>query len=398
MFPTYLALVALLLVPCLSQGALGPASPDVTARFLAGLPVSGTPLESLSQENAWVTHAKQFEESWQQLETRQLVKIRAWEAQNLPEAAASKRPLFYFFSGPDILYAETLFPKASTYLLAGLEPVGTVPDLRKLPREALPASLATLRHSLNSVLSFSFFKTKDMKVDLAKNQLNGTLPILYVFLARTGCRIDSAELVWLNSAGELTSSPSATPGAKVTFSRSRGERQTLYYFQTDLSNDGIETQPGFLRFCGQQGSGNSLLKAASYLLHGEGFRVARSFLLQHSALLLQDDSGIPLRSFETGRWTVRCFGNYAGPIDLFKESYQSNLATLYQRQQPSPLPFAFGYRWHSNQSSLIVVSPAGGLAATPIPATSNGPRKPSEAPPAPEAPKPKKRFLFGPKQ
>lgn len=35
----------------------------------------------------------------------------------------------YMFSGPDFLYATSFFPNASTYVLAGLEPVGEIPDL-----------------------------------------------------------------------------------------------------------------------------------------------------------------------------------------------------------------------------------------------------------------------------
>src|SRR5260221_7262158 len=112
--------------------------------------------------------------------------------------------MFYMFSGPDILYAQAFFPNASTYVLAGLEPVGPVPDVRHLSPGALSAGLGNLRKSLNSVLSFSFFITKDMKTDLLQTQLGGTLPILYVFLARAGCKIDQVELVWLDKAGTVS--------------------------------------------------------------------------------------------------------------------------------------------------------------------------------------------------
>ena len=37
--------------------------------------------------------------------------------------------MLYMFSGPDFLYATSFFPSASTYVLAGLEPVGDVPPL-----------------------------------------------------------------------------------------------------------------------------------------------------------------------------------------------------------------------------------------------------------------------------
>ena len=37
--------------------------------------------------------------------------------------------MLYMFSGPDFLYATSFFPNAATYVLAGLEPVGQIPDL-----------------------------------------------------------------------------------------------------------------------------------------------------------------------------------------------------------------------------------------------------------------------------
>jgi hypothetical protein len=332
-------------------------TPDSTARFLAGLSVTGTPLEKLSQDRAWTKHATEFEKAWKDLDARQLSKIRSWESEHFREGASSQRPMFYFFSGPDILYAQEFYPKASTYVLAGLEPVGTPPDLMSLPAGTLGVSLSNLRKSLESVLSFSFFKTKDMKTDLGQNQLNGTLPVLYIFLARTGCKLERTELVWLDDAGSVVTSKTSTPGARITFSRG-GERQALYYFQTDLSDGGIDDDPGFLRFCGQLGTGTTLLKAASYLPHSGNFSTARDFLLKHCAWIVQDDSGIPINRLDSAHWDVRCFGNYPGPIDLFKENFQPALATMYQKPTP-PVPFAFGYRWRPKESSLILAKSRG---------------------------------------
>jgi hypothetical protein len=45
-------------------------------------------------------------------------------------------PMLYMFSGPDFLYATLFFPNAATYVLAGLEPVGQIPDLTSLRRWA----------------------------------------------------------------------------------------------------------------------------------------------------------------------------------------------------------------------------------------------------------------------
>ena len=331
--------------------------PDETARFLAGLPVRDTALEPLTRQKMWAEHATEFDKAWQELDTRQLAKIRAWAPEALGAAYTARDPLFYLFSGPDILYAQTFFPNAPTYVLCGLEPVGAVPDVAHLPPAALASGLANLRKSLNSALSFSFFITREMKVDLRHNQLSGTLPILYVFLARSGSRIDRVELLGLDKGGGTSPLQNATPGVKINFTSAGGAAQTLYYFTTDLANDGIKHEPGFIKFCDALGTGRSLVKSASYLMHTGEFSKVREFLLTHSATLVQDDSGIPVRDFDPAKWSLRYFGAYPGPIETFKQYHQAEMAAAYKSANAPPLPFGIGYRWHARESSLIVATP-----------------------------------------
>ena len=85
---------------------------------------------------------------------------------------------------------------------------------------------------------------------------------------------------------------------KIVFSDGSGPHQTLYYFSTDLSDDGVK-RSGFLAFCAKLGTADSFVKSASYLMHSGGFGTVRSFLLDHSATVLEDDSGIPLAYFDS---------------------------------------------------------------------------------------------------
>ena len=109
--------------------------------------------------------------------------------------------MFYMFSGPDFLYADAFFPEATTYVLAALEPVGQIPDLQKIPRGSLGPSLGTVSSSMHTVLSFSFFITHNMRSQLSSGRLNGTIPILYVFLARSGKTVKEVSLINLDADG-----------------------------------------------------------------------------------------------------------------------------------------------------------------------------------------------------
>jgi hypothetical protein len=134
------------------------------------------------------------------------------------------------------------------------------------------------------------------------------------------------------------------------------DQQTLYYFATDLSDGGISSSPGFIRFCEHFGVGSSFLKSSSYLMFEDGFSRVRNFILSHSKTIVQDDAGIPLVDFNRDRWNVRVFGNYIGPIEIFRQHNQPKLAELYQQSAPPPLDFNFGYRWNYKESNLIVAS------------------------------------------
>ena len=139
---------------------------------------------------------------------------------------APRQPLFYMFSGPDFLYADAFFPNASIYVLSGLERTGPIPDVTKLRGNALSAALGHLKVSLRQVLSHSYFITSQMGSHLSRGQLNGTLPLLYVFLARSGKTVRDVSYVQLEPDGTVTpfdaSGPAPTPRAvKIVFSSGR---------------------------------------------------------------------------------------------------------------------------------------------------------------------------------
>jgi hypothetical protein len=331
---------------------------DATAKYLAGMSVAGTPLEARSHEPSWQRHATEMTRAWNQCEVDQLAKIREWAPDFLGEPYTDTGLMYYMFSGPDFLYANAFFPKATTYFLCGLEPVGAIPDVEKIPHGLLDPVLTNLRGSLATSLSWSFFVTKKMKSDMAQKELNGTLPILYVFLARLGSTIESVELVALDREGAFVpEGKGTTPGAKIDFTNTEGEQQTLYYFTSNLSDEGIRNAPGFMKLCEQSGAGVSLVKAASYLMQGAWFSTVRDFLLTHSKVLVQDDSGIPFRFFDRAKWRVRCCGRFVGPIPIFQKYPQPDLGKAFAESNPALLEFGFGYQWRPHRSSLIIATP-----------------------------------------
>jgi hypothetical protein len=330
------------------------ASPADTARFLAGMEVpENSPIDKFTDDRTWQAHARYFDNAWDKLDKQQISRVRKWSDTYL---TAPRDTLFYFFSGPDFLYADAFFPKAKTYILAGLEPVGPVPqiDQRSL------RTLSQIRASLDNTIRLSFFVTRDMNEKLRGNTVKGALPLLYVFLARSGVTIKEVTLIVLDDEGnEKPLDPAAktrapASGVKIVFAKGENPPQTLYYFSTDLSDAGVK-RSNFLKFAEKFAPGDALVKSASYLLHGGAFTMVRNFLIAHTQNLVQDDTGVPLALLQPEQWELKPFGVYIGPIPLFSMSPQKAMRNLFHpKNKPPKLDFGIGYRWRGHDSNLVL--------------------------------------------
>jgi hypothetical protein len=326
------------------------------ARYLAGLPIAdNSAIAPLTRSPGWQAHANAMNAAFATLDRRQLSNIRIWRSDFLAPVTGGIKTCVYYFSGPDFLYADTFFPDCTTYILVGLESIDSIPDLLTVPAGAMENTLQNIQISLNTLLQFSFFKTKDMREDFGRGELKGVLPILLVFLARTGKDIESIEYISLDRSGEVTKAGGPPHGVKITFNDpATSAEKVLYFVSTDLSDGGLKSSPNILRFTEKFGPANCFLKAASYLMHEGNFSTVRSFLLGDAATILQDDSGIPVRYLSQDKWTLRFFGAYNGPIAIFKKYFQPDLQQLYATSSPKPLTFSFGYQWNRRNSTLIL--------------------------------------------
>lgn len=326
--------------PAPAQAQIGPP-PDDVAKFLAGMPLpKNSPLAGLTQDPGWQSHSQFFEQGFARLNRTKLQKLREWQAQYLPESKQPVPVVYYMFSGPDFLFVDQFFPNASTYIMCGKEAIGPPPDPTRVTD--MNSALGNLRFAMKDALRTTYFITQDMRVGLESQQFKGVLPILYVFLARADKSIREVNFTGHNSV-------------RISYRDNHsGREQTLYYFSTDISDGGIASNPSFINFCNQYGVGYSFLKAPSYLMFEDGFNRIREFILNHSSMIVQDDSGIPLRYFNRGKWNIRVFGAYVGPIAMFKQHNQADLAHLYETTSPPPFGVGFGYQWDYRKSNLMV--------------------------------------------
>jgi hypothetical protein len=366
--------LAALLATCATALAQVPppaSTPAEHALFLSGLRLpAGSLLAPLQSSPDYLAHAREYSTAWRKFDGRYFGPMRAFAASEITPRIPPGSALYYLFSGADFINAAAFFPGVPVYILVGLEPVGSVVPPEQLDAARIKAGLDNLRKSTLVTLQFSYFITKDMKTDFEQTDFKGVLPILESFVALSGGEILRVQPF----------SPGAgLPGVRIDFRNpSIGLDQTLYYVQGDLSNDGLKARPALLKWLAGFQPAVAYLKAASYLMHEPYFSTVRNFLLTKSAMIVQDDSGIPLRAFQaSGPWELNFYGRYDGTIELFKKYVQPDLAQSFAQGQSRSLPFGTGYKFKQGESNLLVAvrqaavpkaEPVGSVIVPPPPA------------------------------
>lgn len=336
---------------------------NTAARFLSGMPVSSVnSYYSLTNSAKWLGYSKEMDSSWNMVNEKRLMAMEAWSVSEL-HSDTSNSDVFYPFSGPDVLNATIFFPKAKNYYMMALEPLGKLPDLAEIKEENYDTLFASVEQSLSDIFKKSYFITRRMEVHLKKNKVNGITPLICLFLVRRGCIIKDVKyisvpdngipLAW-NTIDSLQGKKNR--GVQVSFYKP-GDTTTnnIFYFKVNLQDNSLKANNGFRNYIFKLNNLNSYLKSASYLLHYRDFSLIRDFMLNHSLMLLQDDSGIAYKYVNKTKWNIQLYGSYTKPVADFSGVDQMDLKKAYETDSTvKNLPFDIGYRWGRKKPNLMV--------------------------------------------
>ncbi|MDD5570325.1 MAG: hypothetical protein PHD97_04120 [Bacteroidales bacterium] len=329
------------------------------AKYLAGIkPGSRGELYNLSKNQVWRRYSIIADYKWRNFHATKTKKIQSWINKEMNDVEKNNNMIFYPFSGPDVLHALTFFPNAKKYLMIGLEPVGTIPDLLAIEKDSLNSYLELLAQSINDALCLSFFKTKDMLTELNNQDIDGTVQIIMLFLSRTNNEIIDIKPVEINKEGNIAYRKSFemvegqrgfNKGVEISFRTINTDSiKQVYYFSIDLSNSGLIYNKRAKLFLDKIDSGvTTFIKSASYLMHKNWFSIVRNTIFNKSKYILQDDSGIAFRFFDKETWNIQLYGTYTEPIKLFKKNLEEDLKEAYT-ENSKPLDFRIGYGRKSN--------------------------------------------------
>lgn len=316
-------------------GATGEPSYDDIARFLAGRPVgNGAELSGYQKSRGdYHTHAVELDYLWRKMGGRRTLRQAQYYHYDLKPLVGSPSTVVYPFGGPDIMYVSSMFPKASTYILIGLEPAGNVPGV---PGDNTIARLSALRSVMEKPLRHGYYLTKEMK------NAPDVTTIMMTSLGLMGADVKDVR----------STSVAGKRATEIRFNSPYGGSKKAIYVSADLSNSGFGSIKPWLD--GHSGSA-AYFKAASYLPHNNSFSGIRNWVLSNCKVVLQDDSGIPYGSYDKNQWDVTLLGRYKRPIPLFSEYRQSDLGAAYTAAGLKPeIPFGSGYHVRMADANLQV--------------------------------------------
>ncbi len=329
------------------------ANDSLTAlsRVIAGLPLEeGSPLYSYTRTPEWEKYRIKMDTMWS-ASTTTLEKVSEIRKLDFKDITDKTRTVLYTFSGPDFPFMATFFPDADTYYMMGLERSGSVLTTDALNKKTYDK----FEKALYYLLEKSYFVTSYMASDLNNAEIDGTIPIFMVLMARMGYKFVSIDYVDLTPDGNWELSQTRKPFVKIRYFKEGEPREkTLYYLSTNIADGEID--PRVVKLIGKLSpdSTSSFIKSCSYCLHYDEFSKIRSLILDSSYAIIQDDTGIRYDVYKKGNWDITLYGSYTQPNPLFpKGVFQSDLNQVYKTSSEiRPLGFRFGYNWKG--SSMIV--------------------------------------------
>lgn len=325
------------------------------AKFISGIPLDkNSELYDLTQTPEWVDYSAESQTAWNRFDSV-AAKYRAFSKSEIPAPYDTLKTVFYPFSGPDFLFANILFPDVEKMILIGLESPGSVPKIDSTVQDSLKNILELFKVSIEDVIQLSFFRTIDMKNELGNKIIDGTTPIILLFLARSGKEVVEVNPMYLNHDGILTkiekTRPSMTASAVEILYHDKNDNKikSIYYLSTNLADPSLSQNKPFVKFL--ENIDNNVItfvKSATYLMHKSYFSIIRNTCLNKSLLILQDDSGIGFKYFNKDKWEIRLYGTYIKPIKLFEDFFEPDYFEAFKSDNPKPLHFRIGYSPKSN--------------------------------------------------
>lgn len=330
--------------------------------------LSGTELSAesesyrlLRQDPFYKKYSLSLDQLWQDVEQKNRNPIMEWKKNNFE--AEPVKTAFYPFSGADFINLYTFYPNAERYIMMALEPRGKITDPAKISAGRRNNALASMQSLISEISARNYFTRVRMRRTLHSPDINGTLPVLMIFITRLGHTVLDYEHIFLADDGRIQKDPTEVKsahkgkGVRIHFldAESRQAKE-LIYLDLYINPDSFSQNTPEGKFLRSQGRLSVFLKSAEYILHQNRYSPFNQALVDAAQTITQDDSGIPYRYIE-GKMKVSVYGKYTDRFYLKGTPAvrgQPDLRRKFQTGAKS-LPFAFGYGvLHGSEKSNLL--------------------------------------------
>lgn len=333
---------------------------DNLAAFISGMPyIDNQCFHKIDSVINWKHYANELDTLFSAGNERRFSRMALWGDSELIRNS-DVTTLFYPFAGPDFLNAHLFYPGVDSYIMIGLEPVGYIRDVCKEVPDSVESYFNYVTYAMRDIFKRSYFITSRMTADLNRAKTNGTVPLISLFIKRTGHNILVIQRLGVDSLGNclpidsLKNQKDVTSGVRIDFSSQSDKKvQSVYYFRADISDAGLKTRTGFRKYLENLPVSYTYLKAASYLMHFDDFKIIRDDIFEKSKTILQDDSGIGYKYFDHNAWDIQLYGKYEKPIKDFSYISEPELDKAYKTLPVKPLDFTVGYNYRTGFANML---------------------------------------------
>jgi hypothetical protein len=322
------------------------------ATLLAGQqPLTGLPPE-IARNPRWAAFAELVSANWTRYSINIADPMSQWAQAELP---VTPETVFYPFSGPDFVTVNQLFPAAKHYVMVAMQNAERPLDLTNLTPALLDSSLGVLTSAWKHFGENGFYVTEYLDKYLYSTHARiGASTFIVSFLTLQGYEIESVVPIQVAADGtlhELAQDTARWRSVRIKASK-QGKSITLDYLKADLSNAGLQASPETLTLIENLTKNPVLFKAASHLPQNIDFSVIANQVLNHSPLVVQDETGLKYTNLMQAH-NVTLFGKFVIAHRSFR-SYQADLAKAFaKRDDIKPLNFRFGYFKDGNYALMV---------------------------------------------
>jgi len=291
-----------------------------------------------------------FQQTVENYQKKFVVKMENWSSTHLSQA--HYQTVFYPFSGPDIVTAMTLYPKANYYVLVADQ----VPEYAfiRSPEQLKSSSQEFECQMLTNYSRRGYYLTNDL---IGKNGPKPRFIKLLIYnLAFAKAQINEVQILSINAEGRIFPLVQGQEphGVRFLIETKDGRAVTVDYISANISDSGLKNSPHFVKAFERKSQEAVLIKSASHLLQNSYFSTMKTILVERPQWLTQDETGLDIVPLSEN-YQLQLFGKFITPNRLWEKSPSAQRLAKYYEDHPSnqELPFLLGYE-KSGGSMLMI--------------------------------------------